>query len=1249
MKRPNPHNTFLSFTSLLLLFCVGICFPAFSQNWRLIQPVYATTSTFVAGFSVADYGATGDGVTDVTSIFQGRLNALSALGGGTLFVPSGKYVISGNLLIPKGITLRGEWRTPVKGQPIVGTILMAYAGRGNESAAPFITMQPSSGVMDVAIWYPQQLPNSITPYPPSIVYGDANYFGNDFCNAKNVTFVNSYTGLAFSRLNTGSCPIINGLYGTPLSRGVEIDNIADVGHMENISFSPAYWAGSGLPGAPGAGSAFESWIYQNGTGIVMRRNDWSYTCFVSIEGYNKGFYAGESLTSAGSGPNGHNYAMTFTHCKTGLYLDVDSGVGIMFSRITTTGCETGVYMGPGTVGVVQLHTSSLAGTSQAIEIAPNAQTRFMVQQCTIAQGTVHVGGGTFTASDCDFNNAAPQVKLEQNSRGIITANRFSNAVRIENKSDFVCAIDQTPLTLKKLPTFPVITPETHLPASNAFYVVTQAPFNARPDGVTDNTAAIQAALNQAAAAGGVVFLPPGKYKVLGHLSIPAGVELKGSVDNSTAAMGPGSVLEAYADRGSPGGTPFVRMAANSGIRGITFNYPEQVSSTLPGVPAYPYCIQVTGANAYIVNVAMRAVYNGIDLFTNKCDNHYVDFLAGHVFKRGITVGGRSTGGKIYNTQFNPVSYAFGFESKWGSWPNSLPAGNSAAYDYAFAALDFLTVGDCASELLYNNFVYGANRGMVFASPNGTGPTGKSLGLGIDGTRTGIALVNAGASAFDLLNTQLVALGDTSTRYLTVAPTFTSAVNFYSADFWGNPGRSITQRAGTVNMQLSHFAQPGQLGFATVGAGATLNLYNSSVTSVPAILSKGNEARFSARSSIIDSTRIKTANALAWKNNLTNTWLYAGNRTFDLPGVVEAENYMAGGQGVAYNDTDPTNNGGQYRPTEGVDIANCSEGGYSIGWNHPGEWLKYAVNVTTAGTYQLQARLACPLNNQTLHIEMDGVNVSGPIAVPNTGSYTTWQTVTVTTSALTVGPKVMRLVVDGGDFDVNYVAFGLPASPLVGQTLVLRGNNSLFVSNAAGNSLNCTQTVAGAAESFTVVDAGNGTVALRNQGKYVSSQNGAAALTCRDTVITAQNRFVPLTNANGTLSFQGNNGKFICSENGSAAMTCNRAAIAAWEQFNYSPATPRAAKPLAATGPAVPSSKQVGYYPNPVQNTLLYTLPLGQPHTLTVRTNTGQQLFTQVVNTDSAANSVDTSSWAPGIYLVQVVATGFTQSFKIVKL
>ena len=55
-----------------------------------------STNTFAAPqtLNLRDFGATGDGITDDGPAFQKALDALAAAGGGTLFIPEGKYVIA---------------------------------------------------------------------------------------------------------------------------------------------------------------------------------------------------------------------------------------------------------------------------------------------------------------------------------------------------------------------------------------------------------------------------------------------------------------------------------------------------------------------------------------------------------------------------------------------------------------------------------------------------------------------------------------------------------------------------------------------------------------------------------------------------------------------------------------------------------------------------------------------------------------------------------------------------------------------------------------------------------------------------------------------------------------------------------------------------------------------------------------------------------------------------------------------------
>ena len=165
----------------------------------------------------------------------------------------------------------------------------------------------------------------------------------------------------------------------------------------------------------------------------------------------------------------------------------------------------------------------------------------------------------------------------------------------------------------------------------------------------------------------------------------------------------------------------------------------------------------------------------------------------------------------------------------------------------------------------------------------------------------------------------------------------------------------------------------------------------------------------------------SSNVFVTVNATTQPRSFGGPYT--IPGKIEAENFDIGKE-LGYHDSEAANQGAVYRSTT-VDIEanNDQGGGYNVGWVVAGEWLNYAVKVTTAGTYDLTARVASNLTgSHYFHIEMNGVNVSGNIAVPNTSGWATFQTVTVPNVALTQGLQAMKLVFDTGDFNINYVNF-----------------------------------------------------------------------------------------------------------------------------------------------------------------------------------------------------------------------------------
>lgn len=128
--------------------------------------------------------------------------------------------------------------------------------------------------------------------------------------------------------------------------------------------------------------------------------------------------------------------------------------------------------------------------------------------------------------------------------------------------------------------------------------------------------------------------------------------------------------------------------------------------------------------------------------------------------------------------------------------------------------------------------------------------------------------------------------------------------------------------------------------------------------------------------------------------------------------------------------------------------------------------------------------------------------------------------------------------------------GNPSSQApIGQTITLKGFNGLYVNGENGTMpMMCISNAAQGWEHFLVVDAGNGKIALKSQGMYVSSENGLQPITANRTQVQDWEKFDWVVNADGTVSFRGNNGKYISSENGTQAMTCNRQTIGGWEAF-----------------------------------------------------------------------------------------------------
>ncbi|MDB5104047.1 MAG: Por secretion system C-terminal sorting protein [Fibrobacteres bacterium] len=141
----------------------------------------------------------------------------------------------------------------------------------------------------------------------------------------------------------------------------------------------------------------------------------------------------------------------------------------------------------------------------------------------------------------------------------------------------------------------------------------------------------------------------------------------------------------------------------------------------------------------------------------------------------------------------------------------------------------------------------------------------------------------------------------------------------------------------------------------------------------------------------------------------------------LPGKLQAEDYKAGGEGVGYHDLTAGNTGNVYR-ADGVDIeASTDVGtGYNVGWTQAGEWLEYSVNVATTGTYNLTARMASGVvGTKTAAVTVDGV-AKGTFNLTDARGWQIWNDVPVSGVSLTSGIHTLRITMNTGDFNLNYL-------------------------------------------------------------------------------------------------------------------------------------------------------------------------------------------------------------------------------------
>ena len=143
--------------------------------------------------------------------------------------------------------------------------------------------------------------------------------------------------------------------------------------------------------------------------------------------------------------------------------------------------------------------------------------------------------------------------------------------------------------------------------------------------------------------------------------------------------------------------------------------------------------------------------------------------------------------------------------------------------------------------------------------------------------------------------------------------------------------------------------------------------------------------------------------------------------------IQAENYAMGGEGNGYHDSTAGNAGAAYR-SDDVDIEGTADagGGYNVGWMDAGEWLAYPVKAQVGGLYGLRVRAASLNGGGSYRMVRDVLDQTGASAVPATGSWQNWTTLTHSNVFIRAGTQTLRFYVVAGGFNFNWFELVPPA-------------------------------------------------------------------------------------------------------------------------------------------------------------------------------------------------------------------------------
>jgi hypothetical protein len=283
-------------------------------------------------------------------------------------------------------------------------------------------------------------------------------------------------------------------------------------------------------------------------------------------------------------------------------------------------------------------------------------------------------------------------------------------------------------------------------------LTTPQEYGAVGDGVTDDSAAFQSAMNAVynpgGSGGGVVYVPAGNYAFSNNLTIPTGVTLHGDWRDWTMSGGGlvGTTFKVYQGAGQSNGTPFIYMNGSSTLKGVNIWYPNQNPASLV---SYPFSIQIN-SDCVVQNVALVNSYQGI-VSSGSGDRHLFSTVVGTPLLKGIDVDGIYDIPLMEDIRFSP-----------DVWPASglpgapLAGGPHTAWMRANGTGMRMVRVD--GEISMETYLSGYNVGILFTNTGNGDPGASFYGGAISNCATAIMAQNM-PSALGLMFSRFTLDGD----------------------------------------------------------------------------------------------------------------------------------------------------------------------------------------------------------------------------------------------------------------------------------------------------------------------------------------------------------------------------------------------------------------------------------------------------------------------------------------------------------